>query len=112
MLRHHVDAILKENDTTPLVVYGDFNDTRSTPSLKLILGKYQSPTGLTAILLKDSHQETWTQFWSLNDIYSRFDFIMVNQALEGQIDSDTSVIIDDPDWSEASDHRPVMATFR
>jgi endonuclease/exonuclease/phosphatase family metal-dependent hydrolase len=112
LLRRHVDAILKENEAAPLVVYGDFNDTRSTPSLKLIFGKSQSPDHLNPILLKDSHDETWTQYWSLNDLYSRFDFIMVSQALQGQVDTGASAIIDDPEWGEASDHRPVMATFR
>ena len=49
LLRRHVDSILKENADARLVVYGDFNDTRATPAIKQITGKYNDPTYLTAI---------------------------------------------------------------
>lgn len=112
LLRRHVDAILKDNPEAPLVVYGDFNDTWSTPSIKLVVGTFKSPTALTAIRLEDSRGEHWTQYWSENDIYSRFDFIMTSDALRTRVDYSESRVIDDPGWNKASDHRPVMALFR
>ena len=95
-----------------LIVYGDFNETRSMAPIKIITGKYNDPTYLTAIPVKDSHQESWTHFWALNDVYSRFDYVMVTKAMRKDTDFPASRIIDDPEWVDASDHRPVMAVFK
>ncbi len=112
LLRRHVDSIFKTDADARLIVYGDFNDTRATAPIKQITGKYNDPTYLTAIPAKDSNQEAWTHFWSINDIYSRIDFIMVSKALRGEVDFPASRIIDDPGWNDASDHRPVIAILK
>ncbi|MES2660615.1 MAG: endonuclease/exonuclease/phosphatase family protein [Verrucomicrobiota bacterium] len=112
LLRQHVDSIFKTNADARLVVYGDFNDTRATKPLKMITGKYNDPTYLTAIPAKDSNQEAWTHYWELNDIYSRIDFIMVSKVLRKEVDFPASKIIDDAEWKSASDHRPLMAIFK
>ncbi len=112
LLRRHVDSILKADSQSRLVVYGDFNDTRSTPTLRMILGRIHTPEYLTAIPLHDSNQETWTHHWELNDIYSRFDFILVSESLRPDTDFQAARVIDDAEWKDASDHRPLMAVFR
>lgn len=112
LLRRHVDSILRKNVDARLIVYGDFNDTRGNAVIKTITGKYQDPTSLTMIPAKDSSQNTWTQHWAAQDLYSRFDFIMVTRALRKEVDFPAAKVIDDADWSKASDHRPVMAVFR
>lgn len=112
LLRRHVDRILKADSATRLVVYGDFNDTRAAPTLKTITGKYKDPAYLTAIPARDSNGESWTHFWELHDIYSRFDFILVSSALRPETDFRGSYIINDAEWKAASDHRPVVAIFR
>jgi endonuclease/exonuclease/phosphatase family metal-dependent hydrolase len=112
LLRRHVDSILKEDAEARLIVYGDFNDTRATPPLKLITGKYNSPTYLTAIPAKDSRQEAWTHYWTTNDIYSRIDFIMVSKAMRPEVNFQASKIIDDAGWESASDHRAVLAILK
>jgi endonuclease/exonuclease/phosphatase family metal-dependent hydrolase len=111
LLRQHVDAILKTDPNARLIVYGDFNDTRGSAVLKTITGNYNDPTYLTAIPAQDKQGLRWTHFWSLHDIYSRFDFITVTQKLKPDVDFKKSCIIDDPDWSAASDHRPLLAIF-
>jgi endonuclease/exonuclease/phosphatase family metal-dependent hydrolase len=112
LLRRHVDSILKNDADARLIAYGDFNDTRSTPAIKMITGNYNDPTYLTAIPAKDSRQEAWTHHWALNDIYSRIDFIMVSRGLRPDVDFGAARIIDDAEWDEASDHRAVMAVFK
>lgn len=112
LLRKHVDSILAADPAARLVVYGDFNDTRATKPIKMITGDYNDPTYLTAIPAKDSNQEAWTHFWEINDIYSRIDFIMVNKALKEDTVFEAAKIIDDADWKEASDHRPILAIFK
>ena len=112
LLRRHVDSILKTEANARLVVYGDFNDTRATPAIKQITGKYNDPTYLTAIPAKDSNQEAWTHYWELNDIYSRIDFIMVSKGLKEDVDFQAAKIINDSDWKDASDHRALLAIFK
>ena len=112
LLRRHVDSILKTDANARLVVYGDFNDTRATPAIKQITGKYNDPTYLTAIPAKDSNQEAWTHYWELNDIYSRIDFIMVSKGLKEDVDFQAAKIINDSDWKDGSDHRALLAIFK
>ena len=112
LLRRHVDSILKADAEARLIVYGDLNDTRATPVIKTITGKYNDPTYLTAISAKDSRQQAWTHHWALHDIYSRIDFIMVTRALRQEVDFPSAKIIDDEGWDKASDHRAILAIFR
>jgi len=111
LLRHHVDAILTADPAARLVVYGDFNDTRGSVTLKIITGNSNEPTGLTAVPAADRQGERWTHFWELQDIYSRLDYITVTQNLKHEVNPAQTRILDDPQWSAASDHRPVLAVF-
>jgi endonuclease/exonuclease/phosphatase family metal-dependent hydrolase len=112
LLRRHVDSILRKNAGARLIVYGDFNDTRATPALKTITGKYNAPDYLTCIPAKDSHHEAWTYYWELHDIYSRIDFIMVSPGIKKDVIFQQAKIVDDSEWQQASDHRPLLAVFR
>jgi endonuclease/exonuclease/phosphatase family metal-dependent hydrolase len=112
LLRRHIDSILKPNESARVIVYGDLNDTRATPTIKTITGKYNDPTYLTAIPAKDSQNNAWTYHWALHDIYSRIDFVMVSQGLRSDVNFNASKIIDDTGWDKASDHRPVLAIFK
>ena len=112
LLRAHVDSILAADPKARLVVYGDFNEDWGTPPLKAIVGTFNTPGYLTAIRAKDRMGTHWTHYWELHDSYSRLDYITVSQTLRRDTDFENSRIIDDPDWHDASDHRPVMAVFR
>jgi len=112
LVRSHVDGILKADANARLIVYGDFNDTRPTKAFKAVTGSYNAPGYLTAIPFKDTRGEAWTHYWSLHDIYSRFDFVLVSRALKPEVDFRASHIIDDPIWSDASDHRPLLTIFK
>ena len=112
LLRRHVSAILKTNADARLIVYGDLNDTRATPTIKTITGNYNDPTYLTTIPAKDSRHDAWTYHWALHDIYSRIDYIMVTRELRKDVDFSAAKIIDDADWDTASDHRAVLAVFK
>jgi endonuclease/exonuclease/phosphatase family metal-dependent hydrolase len=112
LLRRHLDSILKKEPQARLIVYGDFNDTRPTPTFKTITGNYNSPGYLTALPAKDSRGHAWTHHWAPHDIYSRIDFVTVSRDLRQELDFKASYLIDDPEWDKASDHRPIMAIFR
>ncbi len=112
LLRRHVDAILLADANARLIVYGDFNDTRPSKAFKIVTGKYNDAGYLTAIPFKDTRGEAWTYYWELHDVYSRFDFVAVTRGLKPDTDFRASHIIEDPSWSQASDHRPLLALFR
>ncbi len=112
LLRQHVDSIFAKNPQERLVVYGDFNDTRSSVSGKNITGSYNDPGYLTAIPAEDSTGTRWTHHWVLHDIYSRIDFIAVSKSLKPDTVFPEAKVLDDPEWAKASDHRAVLAVFR
>jgi len=112
LLRRHLDKILSPNPDAKLIVYGDFNDTYRSNTLRAVTGSAAKNLRITPIYLKDSQGEAWTHHWSGEDIYSRIDFIMTSPALRREVDFKASRIIDDNLWSKASDHRPMLAVFR
>lgn len=112
LLRRHIDKILGPNPDANLIVYGDFNDTYRSNTLRAVTGSAAKNLRITPIYLKDSQDEAWTHHWSSEDIYSRIDFIMISAALRRDVDFKESRIIDDRLWSKASDHRPMLAVFR
>ncbi|MEO7098088.1 MAG: endonuclease/exonuclease/phosphatase family protein [Luteolibacter sp.] len=112
LLRRHLDSIMLTDPSARIVLYGDFNDTRATPAIKAVTGNYNSPTYMTALPAKDSHNEAWTHYWALNDIYSRIDYVMVSPALKPDTNFREAKVIDDADWNDASDHRAILATFK
>lgn len=111
LLRQHAERILEAEPHANLLVYGDFNDTRDSPSIRAIQGLSGSSTYLRALALQDSSGLTWTHYWDVADVYSRIDFIFVSQGLAREIDHTKSVILDHRDWKLASDHRALVATF-
>lgn len=110
-LRKKIDDILNNDPTTPLLLMGDFNDTKNSLSLKTIFGEHGTPNILTALNLHDDRGETWTEYWKQADEYSRIDYIIVNDALKKNIEEDHSAIVRPSFWNEASDHCPVFTTL-
>lgn len=112
LLRRHLDTILATSPNERLVVYGDFNDTKASDTLKTIQGPFNHPRFLAAISLADRQGNAWTHAWEAEDLYSRYDWILTSQSLKPRIDSPGCRIVDEPEWREASDHRPVLAVFK
>lgn len=112
LLRKHVDSIFDADANARLVVYGDVNDTRPSPSFRTITGNYNDPRYLTAVPARDSSGDAWTHHWRPHDIYSRIDFVTVSRSLRSEVDFDRSYVVDDAEWSKASDHRPIVVIFR
>ncbi|MGC4017319.1 MAG: endonuclease/exonuclease/phosphatase family protein [Luteolibacter sp.] len=108
LLRDHIEAILAVDPATRLVVYGDFNDTKASRVVKTLQGAANHPDSLFPLPLTDRHGESWTQHWDYEDIYSRFDWIMVSKTLKPEVDLKSSGVVDAPECDTASDHRPVM----
>ena len=112
LLRREIDKILGEDPQARLVVYGDLNDTRQSPTVRTIHGGGKNPRSLLMIALKDSRGHYWTHHWDFQDVYSRIDYVMVSGALRNSVDWDNCRIIDHEAVAAASDHRPLLVIFK
>jgi len=112
LLRKHVDSIFQSDPKAALVVYGDFNDTFPSVTVRTITSHTDAAFRLRPVYLRDSRRQAWTHHWAPHDIYSRIDFVTVSAALRNRVDYKASHIIDDDAWDKASDHRPLMVVFR
>jgi endonuclease/exonuclease/phosphatase family metal-dependent hydrolase len=112
LLRRHLDDVMDADPAALLVAYGDFNDTKNSPSLKEVMGPRRSDRALRDLWLRDSVGDHWTEYWDAADVYSRIDYILVSRTLMPNVDLSKSYVYRSPYWNEASDHRAVVATFR
>ncbi len=112
LLRSHLDEIITDSPETPLIVYGDFNDTKGSRVLKWVKKHSEPSLKLRLFHPADSNQERWTQYWSQEDIYSRFDYLLVSQSLSKHPRwTIQAEILDPPQWLRASDHRAILMTL-
>lgn len=112
LVRKHIDTILRETPESHLLLYGDFNDSKTSPALREVAGIRGSKHALLPIRLSDANGEYWTHFWAANDSYSRIDYILVNRPLGKRVERTRCFIYNEPHWVEASDHRPLVVTFK
>jgi hypothetical protein len=88
------------------------NDTRKTPPLAMLMGKYKSDTYMGDVFAKDSREHLWTHFWSYQQQYARFDWVMISPSVYPDVDKANSYIADPEIWNDASDHRAVVVTLK
>lgn len=112
VLRRHIDHIFSLNQRTPLLVYGDFNDTKQSAPLRCIAGQPHTPSSLQDLPLKAHDRSTWTHHWAHEDIYSRIDFIFSSPALLPRINPSASKLLDTDADDIASDHRGLLVEIR
>jgi len=112
LLRQHIDDILAESPDEQILAYGDFNDTKRTKAVYTVRGRSNSPKRMEMIEVADSRGENWTHNWKREDIYSRFDFAMVNLNLAPHINKKGCKILDPKSWGKASDHRALLVLIK
>lgn len=123
LLREKVDARLAANPNANIVVLGDFNDTKDTPSTRAVIGR-----GKTALIDTrpaerngdnipgeksgyDPRNIVWTHYYGKEDSYSRLDYILISPGMEKEWNKDETYIPTIANWGLGSDHRPIVATF-
>lgn len=122
LLRERIDAHLKAKPNAPLLVLGDFNDTREAKPIRTVIGRGRNAlvdlrpeeatrTAPNAPFQRLGANVTWTYFYNREDTYSRFDYALANRALASRVVPEQTCVFALPWWREASDHRPVLATF-
>ncbi len=111
LLRSKITNILRAAPQTPLLLFGDLNDTKNSPSVAGLAGARGAPDSLTILPLADRIGDQWTYLWRETDEYSRVDFIMASKALLPMIRGKASRVHRAKNWTLATDHRPLVATI-
>lgn len=93
------------------IVCGDWNDHRSSKSVKALAKRGDTDVG-DILRGGDSRGETWTHFYRREDTYSRIDYIMVSEALKRFVPGGRATIYDGAGTSAASDHRPIFVRLK
>jgi endonuclease/exonuclease/phosphatase family metal-dependent hydrolase len=123
LLRRLIDARLRAQPGLNLILLGDFNDLKSSLTLRTILGR-----GNTALV--DTHpaerngddqphpdprypprRVVWTHYYAKEDTYSRVDYILLSPGMAREWNRAKSFVLALPNWGVASDHRPLLVTF-
>jgi endonuclease/exonuclease/phosphatase family metal-dependent hydrolase len=123
LLREKIDADLAADPNANLVVLGDFNDTKDSPSTKAVIGKGRhklvdtrpaernGDTGPSPNPALEPRTVTWTHYYGKEDTYSRIDFILLSPGMAREWVASETCVLTMPNWGLASDHRPLVATF-
>jgi endonuclease/exonuclease/phosphatase family metal-dependent hydrolase len=123
VLRGLIDAQLRERPNRNLVVLGDFNDLRNSRTIRTVMGR--AATALIDTRPAERNGDapgsgksgyaprniTWTHYFGVEDTYSRVDYIFLSRGMTREWLNQDSFVLAFPNWGEASDHRPVIATF-
>ena len=112
ILRERVEKILESAPEAPLLVFGDFNDTKNSPVVKSVAGRPGTRRSLAILPLADRQGDQWTYHWEESGEYSRIDYIMVNQPLRRLVLRGGTGLRREKNWFVASDHRPMIVTIR
>ena len=108
IVRSHVDEILKLAPDANLLIFGDFNDYRPEPPVKMVQGSFGTDLYLRDLQLADSDGYRWTHYWRYADVYSRIDYYFVSKGLYPEVDLDSAYIDNSPNWNTGSDHRAIV----
>jgi endonuclease/exonuclease/phosphatase family metal-dependent hydrolase len=124
LLREKIETRLKSDPRANIIVAGDLNDNKNSPAIRELIGKRgphklmdtrpseRNGQSLTVCPTSDSRSETWTYFYAAEDLYCRFDYLLLSPGMAREWVQEQSFVLSLPEWGEASDHRPVAATFK
>ena len=123
LLREKIEARLKSEPNTNLIVLGDFNDVKDSRSIKTIIGRGKNALVDTrpAEMNGDNQPSpvphfaprniNWTHYYGKEDVYSRIDYILISPGMAKEWNSNGTYVLALPNWGIASDHRPLVASF-
>jgi endonuclease/exonuclease/phosphatase family metal-dependent hydrolase len=123
VLRGILDARLTKEPNANFIVAGDFNDTKDSAPLRMILGHGKTklfdprPAERNGDAAPgeppyfEPRNVVWTYYFGKNDTYSRIDYLLFSPALKNRWLAAETFIPKTPNWGIGSDHRPIVAAF-
>lgn len=110
LLGNHVRAALKANASVNLLVVGDFNDEPASAPVREIK-QYQGQVLLHDLRPTDASGDAWTHRLA-GDMHHRIDYMLVSEGMLPEVVLEKTYVAHAPELLQASDHRPVVMTFR
>lgn len=110
LVRKRLKVIFAENPKLPILVAGDFNETKEGPTLRGLTAAPSDADRIRWINLEDADGTAWTYFSSQTDTYSRIDYVGTSRAFPWKVDR-TSSICGGREVLSGSDHRPLVVVF-
>lgn len=108
-----VHQITEKQPETPLLVFGDWNDSPTEPSVRILQKGISAESGLKRLRPKDSRDENWTLHFRAGFEYCVYDYIFVNKVLANRMrKSHFCGIVDVQAAAKASDHRALWCELR
>ena len=123
VLREIIDARLRTDPTSNLIVLGDFNDLKDSKPIRTIIGRGKNALIDTRPAEKNGElppasngsaaprNVTWTYYFNKDDTYSRIDYLLLSHGMAREWQSNATYVLALPNWGVASDHRPIIAGF-
>jgi len=109
LLNKNIRAALAPNPDINLLVVGDMNVTPDTALFRDIV-TYQDKPILFDLRPADTAGDAWT-YRESNDSSQRLDYMLVSQGLLPEVRLNKTATIRSRQLLQASDHRPLVATF-
>ena len=113
-LRKLITAAIKEDKKHPanILLLAGLNDSCAKAPVKDV---YNRRFGIEKRLFDlrpvDHLNVSWTYLDDAVDEYERIDFAIVSSGIIPEIVFDETVILEDPEWYNASTHRPIIVTL-
>jgi len=109
LLRALVNSILDADPDANILLLGDFNDAPDSSPLNTVVNRRTLPgQQLYDLRPVDAQGTSWTHLQDAEDCYSRIDYALASRGLLPELKLGQTVIPAYPDWSVASDHRPLL----
>jgi endonuclease/exonuclease/phosphatase family metal-dependent hydrolase len=124
VLRGIIDRHFEADPNAKLIVLGDLNDAQNSDPIRKIIGrgKFKLIDTRPAERNGDNapsenprykpRRVTWTDYYGAEDSYSRIDYILLSPAMVRDWVKSGTYVLTMPNWGVASDHRPIVATFK
>ncbi|MDZ8117379.1 endonuclease/exonuclease/phosphatase family protein [Pontiella sp. NLcol2] len=110
LLNKVVRRILDKDPDCKLLVTGDMNDNPNSAAIREVTGK--SRKNLFDLRPQEPGGDAWTYYDSSAELHTRFDYFFANAVMLNDVVPEKSTVIRHPLTYAASDHRPVLTTFK
>lgn len=105
----YVRDVLNKDPNANLVLLGDFNDDPGSLPIREV-STYRRQPILHDLRPVDYAGDAWTHI-SAKDTYHRIDYVFVSPGLLPEVDITKTFAVRSPLLEQATDHRPLVATF-
>lgn len=112
-LARYLHQAQRERPGLPMLVFGDFNDTPSSPAVQTVARGVNGKSAMTRLSPEDGSGTGWTLYYRNEDTYSAFDHIFINKTLSSRVKGrPLSGVVETEPKNSPSDHRALWCELK